>query len=84
MGLLNVMCCGRGVLEIKCPFSISNTVASSKNVSYIKEVPFDQARWLELKASATFFFTKHMAYGLVKKTFVASNVSQLTDKDFHQ
>lgn len=33
--LVSCMCCGNGLLEIKCPFSISHTKPSASNLSYL-------------------------------------------------
>ena len=35
-GLVECDCCGKGVLKIKCPFSISHTAPSHENVPFIE------------------------------------------------
>lgn len=36
-GIVSCPCCGRGVLEIKCPYSIASAVPDSSNLHYINE-----------------------------------------------
>lgn len=33
--LIECSCCGKGVLEIKCPYSIANAIPSPQNLSFL-------------------------------------------------
>lgn len=37
-GIISCECCGKGVLEIKCPLSVSHTTPTCNNLDYICEV----------------------------------------------
>ncbi|XP_054760455.2 uncharacterized protein LOC129266641 [Lytechinus pictus] len=36
-GLVSCECCGKGLVEIKCPFSIAHTAPSVENISYMRD-----------------------------------------------
>ena len=38
-GLIDCPCCGEGVLEIKCPLSVSHSIPSPGNLDYIVQDP---------------------------------------------
>ena len=36
--LIECLCCGQGLVEIKCPYSIRDTTPSSSNLAYLEEI----------------------------------------------
>ena len=56
-GLISCLCCGRGVLEIKCPFSIIDQAPSKENLSYVEEIKdLDGTSNTHLKVNTPYYF----------------------------
>ena len=56
-GLISCLCCGRGVLEIKCPFSIIDQAPSKENLSYLEEIKdLDGTSNTHLKVNTPYYF----------------------------
>uniref|UniRef100_A0A7M5VBF9 YqaJ viral recombinase domain-containing protein n=2 Tax=Clytia hemisphaerica TaxID=252671 RepID=A0A7M5VBF9_9CNID len=53
-GLVSCVCCGEGVLEIKCPFNVRDSVPSHENVAYL--VKNDTTGLVNLKRNHNYFF----------------------------
>ena len=39
--VVSCSCCGKGVLEIKCPYSIANQVPPESNLTYLRKTAVD-------------------------------------------
>ena len=39
--VVSYSCCGKGVLESKCPYSIANQIPSESNLTYLRKTPVD-------------------------------------------
>ena len=39
--VVSCSCCGKGVLEIKCPYSIANQIPSETNLTYLRKTAVD-------------------------------------------
>ena len=62
-------CCGDFVVEIKCPYSICETIPTAKNLSYLDEVNTRNVSSLKLKHSHSYYTQIQGQLALTDKTF---------------
>ncbi|PIK42711.1 hypothetical protein BSL78_20435 [Apostichopus japonicus] len=62
-GIVKCKCCGTGLLEIKCPLSISDQIPSSDCVAYLED---DDKGNTVLKRSHGYYFQVQMQLGVTK------------------
>jgi len=48
-------CCGKFLIEIKCPYSICETVPTSENLSYLNEIVTDKGQEVQLKHNHSYY-----------------------------
>ena len=78
-GLVECDCCGKGVLEIKCPFSISHTAPSHENLPFLER---NADGTVGLKKSHQYFSQVQFQMGVLQRSwcdfFVYTRHGQLT------
>ena len=60
-------CCGDFVVEIKCPYSICETVPTAENLNYLREVKTEDTTMLKLKTTHTYYTQIQGQLALTKK-----------------
>lgn len=65
-GLVQCNCCGKGALEIKCPFSISHTAPSHKNVGFLE---MKEEGTVCVKKSHQYFSQVQFQMGVMERTW---------------
>ena len=67
---VDCQCCGEGLVEIKCPYSIKGEIPSSANLSYLHEVTnTENQKYTTLKKNTSYYFQVQGQLGVTNRKY---------------